>query len=143
MKPAKGDVLTIFCKELSIDFILNKSVFVLPLGNHLFKVGATYDWLKLNDIPDTKAKEELIIKLNKIIPYPFQIVSHEAGVRPAVIDRRPVIGNHPEYENLIVFNGFGTKAVMLVPYFAKQLVNNLINNQTVSEEVDLNRFYSI
>jgi glycine/D-amino acid oxidase-like deaminating enzyme len=32
-----------------------------------------------------------------------------------------------EYKNLYIFNGLGTKAVMLAPYFAKQFVANLQN----------------
>jgi hypothetical protein len=31
-------------KELNLDVIVNTSVFILPLGNNLFKVGATYNW---------------------------------------------------------------------------------------------------
>jgi hypothetical protein len=31
----------------------------MPIGNNLFKVGATYEWNELNDLPTEKAKEEL------------------------------------------------------------------------------------
>ena len=141
MKPAKGDILTIYCRELEIDFILNKGVFILPLGNHLFKVGATYNWDVLNDEPDENAKTELISKLKKIVPYEFEVVNHESGIRPAVIDRRPVIGSHPKHNSLLVFNGFGTKAVMLVPYFAKMLSQHLTENTPLHNETDVNRFY--
>jgi glycine oxidase len=140
MKPAKGDVLTIHCKELKLEFILNKGVFILPLGNNLFKIGATYNWKELHDQPDELAKAELISKLKKIMPYEFEVVNHESGVRPAVIDRRPVIGSHPNHEPLMVFNGFGTKAVMLVPYFAKMLAQHLTEKLPLHEETSIRRF---
>lgn len=140
MKPAKGDVITIRCECLNIDMIINKGVFVLPLGNNLFKIGATYNWKDLHDEPDEIAKTELIEKFKKIIPFEFEIINHESGVRPAVIDRRPVIGFHPENENLTVFNGFGTKAVMLAPFFAKQFCNLLHSNQAIHSEVNVSRF---
>jgi len=140
MKPAKGDILTIYCRELNLDVILNKGVFILPLGNNLFKVGATYNWDQLNDQPDEHAKAELTSKLKKIMPYEFEIVNHESGVRPAVIDRRPIIGSHPKHDSLLVFNGFGTKAVMLVPYFAKILTQHLTENLPLHEETSLSRF---
>jgi glycine/D-amino acid oxidase-like deaminating enzyme len=120
--------------------ILNKGVFILPLGNNLFKVGATYNWDQLHDQPDENAKAELLSKLKKIVPYEFEVINHESGVRPAVIDRRPVIGSHPKHYSLIVFNGFGTKAVMLVPYFANILAQHLIEKLPLHEETNLSRF---
>lgn len=141
MKPAKGEVLTIRSTELKLkQDIFNKGFFILPLGNDLYKVGATYEWEQLNDIPTEKGKDELLKKLNSVITSPYQIISHDAGVRPSVIDRRPVIGHHPQYKNLFIFNGLGTKAVMLAPYFAKQLVSNIQNNTAINEEVNPNRF---
>lgn len=140
LKPAKGDILTIKCEKLNTDFILNKGMFVMPLGDHLYKVGATYDWNDLNDIPGEAGKNELVDKLSRILPYPYEIVKHEAGVRPSTIDRRPVIGKHPVYENIQIFNGFGTKAVMLAPYFAKQFVAYLKDEGDPDTEVNCRRF---
>ena len=141
MKPAKGEVLTIHCEGLRLNNdIFNKGFFIMPLGNHLYKVGATYEWENLNDIPTQKAKDELIQKLNAVISTPYTIVSHDAGVRPAVIDRRPVVGPHPKLKNVFTFNGFGTKAVMLAPYFAKQLLSNIQQHLAVDKEVEPGRF---
>lgn len=139
-KPAKGDVLTITCNELNIDFILNKGFFIMPLGNNTFKVGATYNWQDLTDVPNPAGKEELINKLKKLIPYEFEVIKHEAGVRPSVIDRRPVLGTHPTHPQLKIFNGLGTKAVMLAPFFAKQLCDYLIDRKELNAEVDVKRF---
>ena len=69
-------------------------------------------------------------------------MEHKAGVRPTVSDRRPLIGLHPENKQLAVFNGMGTKGVMIAPYFADQLVNLLLNNKSLSEEVDITRFWN-
>lgn len=141
MKPAKGETLTIHCPDLQLkNDIFNKGFFILPLGNNLFKVGATYEWEQLNDNPTEKGKTELVQKLNSIITSPYEIIAHDAGVRPSVIDRRPVVGEHPEFKNLFIFNGLGTKAVMLAPYFAKQIVNYIQHNLAIDLEVDPARF---
>jgi glycine oxidase len=141
MKPAKGELLTIHCPELKLKKdIFNKGFFILPLENDLYKVGATYEWENLSDIPTQKAKDELIKKLNSIITTHYTIVAHDAGIRPSVIDRRPVVGVHHDYQNLFIFNGLGTKAVMLAPYFAKQLINNIKNKGAIDDEVNPNRF---
>lgn len=140
MKPAKGEVLTIRCKELNIDYVLNKGFFILPLGDNVYKVGATYNWEDLNDAASDAGRKELEDKLKKLVPFPYEILKQEAGVRPSVIDRRPVIGKHPKHPELMVFNGFGTKAVMLVPYFAKQFCDYLEGKSELDKEVDCKRF---
>jgi glycine oxidase len=61
-------------------------------------------------------------------------------VRPTVKDRRPLLGIHPEYNQLAVFNGLGTKGVMLAPYFANKLVNLILKNEPLPNEVNINRF---
>lgn len=48
---------------------------------------------------------------------PYNVVEHKAGVRPSVSDRRPVLGPCKDYEQLVVFNGLGTKGVSLAPFF--------------------------
>lgn len=141
MKPAKGETLTIKSKHIKLEKdIFNKGFFIMPIGDDLFKVGATYEWKELNDLPTEKAKQELISKINAVISTPYEIISHDAGVRPSVIDRRPVVGSHPVYKNIFTFNGLGTKAVMIAPYFAKQLVNSIQNNYKIDEAVSPNRF---
>lgn len=142
MKPAKGETLTIKCDGLTLENdILNKGIFLMPLGNHTYKVGATYAWDDLNDKPTDIKKQELESKLNELLKVPFTVISHDAGVRPSVIDRRPVIGSHPEYKNCYVFNGFGTKAVMLAPYLAKEFIQHLTQKTLLDPEVNVARFY--
>lgn len=142
MKPAKGEVLTVRCEGLHLkEHILNKGIFIMPLGNNLYKIGATYEWEHLNDEPTPGKKEELTEKLKAVVQVPFEVVQHEAGVRPSVIDRRPLVGRHPELNTHFIFNGFGTKAVMLAPYFAKQLVKHLQQGSAINPEVDPARFF--
>ncbi len=142
MKPAKGEVLTIRCEGLLLEHdILNKGIFILPLGNHTYKVGATYDWEDLSDTPTEAAKQTLIGKLKAVVSVPFEVMAHEAGVRPAVIDRRPLVGTHPGYDNHHIFNGFGTKAVMLAPFFAKAFLDYYTGRRPLDPEVDPKRFY--
>ena len=137
----KGEILTIHAPGLTEDFILNKKVFVLPVGNHRFKVGSTYDWEDLTEQPTELGKRSIVERLERLINVDYTTENHQAGIRPTMIDRRPVIGFHPVYKNLAVFNGLGTKGVMLAPYFAKEMLIKLTNkNYSVHKEVDINRF---
>lgn len=142
MKPAKGEVLTIRCEGLAIgEDIFNKNLFILPLGDHLYKVGATYQWDGLNDLPSEQGKKELLDKLRSVLHVPFEVIRHQAGVRPSVIDRRPVLGRHHAHPQVLVFNGFGTKAVMLAPYFSGCLADLVLKGRPLDGEVDVARFH--
>ncbi|HWY38282.1 MAG TPA: FAD-dependent oxidoreductase, partial [Bacteroidia bacterium] len=142
LKPAKGEVLEIYCEELKINSVLNKDIFILPLPEkNCFKVGATYNWTDLNDTPGEEAKNYLLEKLNHLIPYPFKVLKQLGGVRPAATDRRPVMGFHPQHNKMGIFNGFGTKSVMLAPYFAKHFCSFMENKTELLHEVNVNRFF--
>ncbi|MGZ3899284.1 MAG: NAD(P)/FAD-dependent oxidoreductase [Bacteroidia bacterium] len=143
MKPAKGEVLTI-SSEISLNnHILNKGNFILQNPDGNFKTGATYEWDDLTEHPTQKGKEELEIKLKKIISAPYNILKHEAGIRPSSVDRRPVIGAHPLHKNIFLFNGLGTKGVMLAPYFANNFVLCYLQKQPLNSEADIKRFYRL
>lgn len=140
-KPAKGEVLTITSQNLEIGTnIINKNAFLMNLKENEYKLGATYDWDHLNDSPGQEAKEELIAKFKRMSNAGYTIVKHEAGVRPSVIDRRPVLGAHPKYKNLYVFNGLGTKGVMLAPFFAEKLADHILSGTPLSNEFSVSRF---
>ena len=53
------------------------------------------------------------------------MVEQVAGIRPTTKDRRPLVGSHPEYKNVFVVNGLGTRGVMMSPFVAEQLFNHI------------------
>ena len=138
-KLTKGEVLTVNFKNLSLKSVINKGVFVLPYNKH-YKLGATYDWDNLDENPTEKGKNELIKKASAFINDEIMVVEHQAGIRPTVSDRRPLLGVHPKHKQLAVFNGMGTKGVMIAPFFAKILVEHLLGNKSIPKEVNINRF---
>ena len=121
----KGELFIIKAPDLNLDVIVNTSVFILPLGNNLFKVGATYNWQDKTDSPTEEGKQELLERIREIITCDFEIVEHFGGVRPTVKDRRPLIGTHHERKSLHILNGLGTRGVMLGPAMAKALLTVL------------------
>lgn len=137
----KGELIVIKAPDLNLDVVLKSSVFILPMGNDLFKVGATYNWDDKTDIPTEEGKQELVANLKEIITCDFEVVDHLAGVRPTVNDRRPLVGTHPEYNNLHILNGLGTRGVMLGPWLAKELFEHLELGTELDPQIDVNRFY--
>lgn len=137
----KGELFIIKAPDLDLDVIVNTSVFILPLGNDLFKVGATYNWKDKTDEPTEEGKTELIERIKEILDCDFEIVSHFAGVRPTVKDRRPIIGTHDLHKSLHILNGLGTRGVMLGPAMAEDLFNLIENQIPLDPVIDINRFY--
>jgi len=138
-RPIKGEILTIKLMEGSFRSILNRGVWVLPIGNNLYKVGSTYD-SNLDYEITQKALEDLTERLQKLIELPFEVINQQAGIRPASFDRRPFIGLHHEYSQLGIFNGFGTKGISMSPFFAQEFSEHLVHNKKLNELVSPNRF---
>ena len=136
----KGELFIIKAPLIDLDVIVNTSVFILPLGNNLFKVGATYNWTDKTDIPTEEGKTELIEKIREIINCDFEIVKHFAGVRPTVKDRRPLVGTYQNHNSIHILNGLGTRGVMLGPAMAKALFENIEYQKPLDKTIDILRF---
>jgi len=141
LQEAKGELLTIYAPELKIDFLLKSSVFIMPLGNNHYKVGATFNWTDKTLFPSESGKKELLSKLKMIINSDFEIVDHVAGIRPTMKDRRPVIGRHQKHKPLAILNGLGTRGVMLAPKMAVKLFDHLEYDRPLEKEITIARFY--
>ena len=144
LRPAKGEILTIEAPDLQLkNAILNRDGYLMDISDKLFKTGATYAWDDMEQHSTVKALEELDQKLQRMITCGYTVLKQEAGIRPSTIDRRPILGPHPVHPNLFVFNGMGTKGVMLAPYFAKNFVNFYLQKEALNEEVHIKRFYHL
>ena len=137
----KGELFIIKAPNLKLDVIVNTSVFILPLGDDLFKVGATYNWQDKTDDPTEEGKQELVERIKEILMCDFETVKHFGGVRPTVKDRRPLIGTHHERTSLHILNGLGTRGVMLGPAMAKALFDKIENEIPLDTEIDIKRFH--
>lgn len=140
LKEAKGELITIHAPDLKIDFLLKSSLFVLPLGESYYKVGATFNWTDKTSDPTEEGKMDLVENLKKVLDVPYTIVGQSAGIRPTVKDRRPLVGIHPQYNKLLILNGLGTRGVMIAPVVAKNLFEHIENGADLDPEVDIKRF---
>ena len=138
----KGEILVIKAPKLDLNAILNTSLYILPLGNNFFKVGATYNWSDKTNVPTEDGKQELLDRLYEILNCDFEIISHFAGVRPTVKDRKALIGTHYIHKNMHILNGMGTRGVMLAPYLSKILLDNIENGTAIDLSINIRRFYN-
>jgi glycine/D-amino acid oxidase-like deaminating enzyme len=141
-RPVKGELIFTTIHP-SLEFIYNRNLFVLPFKNEIHKVGSTYDWERIDNIPTEEGKKKLENKLNDILDVNFKTINHIAGIRPATKDRRPFIGRHPQYENIGIFNGLVSKGVSLGPYFAGKFIDSLESNTEIEFEANIKRYNSL
>ncbi|MEZ4808550.1 MAG: FAD-dependent oxidoreductase [Flavobacteriales bacterium] len=136
--PVKGETIVVRIPDLPLERMVHRGIFLIPLGDALFRVGATYKWTDVWAGPTTEAREMLLEGLGKIVRSPVEVVDHLAGVRPAARDRRPILGRVGERE--AVLNGLGSRGVLLAPWCASHLAAHLFNGAALDPEVDVARF---
>jgi glycine/D-amino acid oxidase-like deaminating enzyme len=140
--PVKGELLTVqLHRDLGKECI-HQGHFMLGEEDQKASIGATYAWEGFEDGPTPKAKEELIQHIDKVWAEEYTVIDHYAGTRPATKDRRPIIGPHPGKENVWVFNGMGSRAVLMVPYLAQNMAEHLLYGVPLIKECDPARFKS-
>lgn len=140
LKPAQGDILTLHIPQIKLEQIYNAGFFILPLGSDHYRLGATYEWEQLAAGPTAAGKAELLAKFEGVYNGAYEVIDHQGGIRPTVADRRPLLGFHPAQSRLGIFNGLGTKGVMIAPYFAQQFAQVLCATGTIEDEVNIKRF---
>lgn len=140
MQGSKGEYIVIEAKGLQERNIIKSSIFLIPLGNDLYKVGATYSREQKDNGTTEDAKEELLKKLDGLLACDYKVIDQVAGVRPTVKDRRPLVGKHPNYNNLWVLNGFGSHGIMIAPWASKALYERIEKEVKLLYEMDIERF---
>ncbi len=138
----KGELLIIESDALNDEYIFNKKIFILPIGDNKYKIGATYNWKDLSLVPTENKRIELLKNLEELINCNYRVVDHIVGIRPAVKDRRPLNGRHPKFSNVHLFNGMGSRGLFMAPKLGEEFVNYLENKGKIHPEVDLERYYS-
>lgn len=135
-----GQILIIKADTLDIDRVLKLGLFIIPIGENLFQIGTTWDWDIDEPFLSEKAKEKMLNHLRKTLKVDFELIEHQAAVRPTIKDRRPVMGEHPTQRNTYIFNAFGAKGVSLIPYFTEHFIGYLKNEIELMKDVSINRF---
>ena len=127
-------------KDLQEKSIIKGSVFLIPLGDHRYRLGSTYNWKDQSEGPTQKSKLRLQQQLEKMIQVPYHILSQSACFRPTIADRRPVIGVHPQFSQLAICNGMGSRGVLQAPFCARSIYDFIEKGTPIPSEISLQRF---
>lgn len=141
-QPAKGEILHLSTPNKLPNHILNQGKWLLPLHDGSFKIGATYQSNTSNEQVSEAGKKELLTAFESmpIEQEGINLTAHQAGIRPNTLDKQPFLGMHPKYRNIGIFNGFGSKGSLLIPWYSRQMVEHLAHGATLPSAVNIQRF---
>ncbi|MBS0204377.1 MAG: FAD-binding oxidoreductase [Planctomycetes bacterium] len=138
--PAKGEILTLRIPGLAESRIVHRGVWLMPLGDNLFRAGATYEWKNLNSEPTDQGRDEICRRLQEFLRLPVDVVDHSAAVRPIVHHQYPAIGLHAQLPQLGIFNGLGSKGSLQAPWIADHFARCLVGGCELDPAVDLHHY---
>jgi glycine oxidase len=141
VEPNKGQVQTLHGDIETDERILHFGKFLLPLGSNLFRYGATYEFNDPN--PDLTSESSKIMQeeLKNVCTTHFQIVDEKTGYRPTLPDRKPLLGLHPKENKLAVFNGMGSRGVIMAPLCAKHFEGFLHGENPLDPSMNIKRYH--
>ncbi len=136
---AKGEILTVRAARWDESQIrIGAGGWMVPVGDGCFKVGSTYEWNELDELPTEKGRvrvEEIAAKLGGA---DFETIAHDAGIRPILRRSQPLIG--PLEDGGWMFNALGSKGSLYAPGMAARLARWLLDGTEPEPDVDLRVF---
>ena len=136
--PVRGEGLTVRADGLRLRSAVHRGVFVLPVGDDRYRVGATFAWEDPWCGPTGEGRRWLLDRVQRVVPRAMEVEEHWWGVRPTTRDRRPLLGRTAPHE--AVLNGLGSRGVLLAPWCAQHLAAHLFDGVALDPEVDVSRF---
>lgn len=135
---AKGEILTLRAEGWDETRIrIGNRGWLTPIGDGMFKVGATYEWDELDELP-TKAGRAAVESIAvSLMDGHFEVIGHDAGIRPILRRSEPLIG---EVGGEWFFNGLGSKGSLYAPGIARRLTACLLDGADPEPELDLGLF---
>jgi len=144
-QPVKGEIICATATQQIQQSILNYGHWFIPLDNNQFRTGASFDRDNLDTVITAEAKETLVSSLKQV--YPSVNIEHiskqQAGVRPTTRDKMPFVGQHPKHSELYIFNGFGAKGSLQIPWHCQNLADHLLHNKAISASSNILRYHSL
>ncbi len=121
-RSAKGEILTIRAEGWNEGHIrVGGGGWLVPVGGGVFRAGATYEWDELDETPTGKGRTFVENIIRRLGGEYFEVISHDAGVRPIIRRSQPVIGRFPDGDWF--FNGLGSKGSLYAPGVSGQLMD--------------------
>lgn len=148
-QPVKGEILDAIIDGQPLTTIITRSIWIVPVGDEErtegkqnIRIGSTYDWDDLTDVPTEQARSSLVSMAETILGRLVVVTGHRATVRPAARSKRPYLGIHPTHKKHAILNGFGAKGALWAPWAAHQLADHILDGTPVNAETNIVRWWN-
>lgn len=139
----KGEILTLEHQSELPDKILNYGNWLIPLSARQIRIGATFDRENLDARITEQGKNDLLTALGQVSNDLADsiVLNHQANIRPCTKDRQPFIGRHPQHNNMAIFNGFGAKGSLQIPWYSRHFTDVLLGSASLHHSCNIQRYY--
>ncbi|HMM46243.1 MAG TPA: FAD-binding oxidoreductase [Candidatus Macondimonas sp.] len=139
--PDGGESLLI---RLDVDLqgAISAGITLVPVGGDRYWLGATHQPGQISAGPTGAGRTALLQSLTLLLdkPWDVRVVRQRAGTRVAPPDREPVVGRHPRWPWLWIFNGLGSRGILRAPEAAEQLAAHMTRGTPLSAHLDVARY---
>src|SRR6202166_1423298 len=135
VRPAKGQMIALRAKDLSIERVLwSDHVYLVPRNNGKILAGATVEYVGFERKVTAGGVQKIISAALQLAPVlvDAQIEETWAGLRPDSPDHLPIIGP-TDLDGLLIATGHFRSGILLAPITA-QLIRERVTTQNVSQE---------
>ncbi len=142
LSPGRGEVLTFDSDQVLPDEIINGAHWLIPLADGRYRVGSTYDRRHLEAGTTAAGRDQILHGLTQLLGrnIALELDAHHSGIRPGTRDRHPFLGRHANLPMLAVFNGFGARGTLTIPWYARRFADYLDHARPLPPEADIRRF---
>jgi glycine oxidase len=126
VRPIRGQMLLFKLKPGMLDTILyRKGLYLIPRRDGHVLVGSTVEDAGFDKLTDIATLQRLHAEAAELLPVlgSVQPIRHWAGLRPGSPDNIPIIGCHPDFDNMFVNTGHYRYGVTMAPASAELLVD--------------------
>lgn len=129
VEPVRGQMLLYHLPPGTLRCIVYRDGrYLVPRADGHILAGSTLERVGFDTSTTPEARATLHAFAAAILPElaPFQPLRHWSGLRPGSLDNVPLIGRHPEVENLYVNTGHFRYGLTLAPGSARLLVSRMV-----------------
>ena len=142
LQPDKGEYFELRSSQDLCDKIINGSSILIPYRDGKYRFGSTHQHKKIINLPSLEGQKKLLTMQNNFFleKKKSEVIAHYSGIRPSTSDRNPFIGSHPKEKKLHIFNGFGSRGSLTIPWYAEKLCDYFIKNKSIPKDANIDRF---
>ncbi|MGV8934228.1 MAG: FAD-dependent oxidoreductase [Gallionellaceae bacterium] len=128
IKPIRGQMLLFkFAEPPLPHIVLQDGMYLIPRRDGHLLVGSTLEDVGFDKSTTVEARNSLWQRAQLLLPAlrEMSLLQHWSGLRPGSPHNIPVIGRHPQLENLYINSGHFRYGVTMAPISAEILLNEL------------------